>query len=526
MKKSHLVKRGVQDAVPISSQPDKVGWIRKFCGKGIFREIWRNRFVMLKGDHLYIFEKEMKNDGKTHEVFDLAEYERSEEVRKAKSRSKKNHSKFTLLRCRQPGARTPNLVFLAVSPEEKESWINVLNTAITRAKNRILDEVTIEEDSLLSHPTRDRAKIPLGRRLPTRGHLMAVASTSSDGMLTLDLVHEEDAGMLEHDHAVWVKDHRGNLDLLAPARRRAGTDVSRPRETPVEGRVKTSSLPRESELSWSHQSQTQTPQQGKNPVAQGRIHCGSLDNTMSLTRDLQDLITQRLQRTQELLAEIQGQEPQRGRMGYYPHLRGIDSPWLCHLKGSDSPQSKSSSSHSSSHGKSTDSPFRIKAKDSPRTKTTESPRIKGKDSPHSKSSKSPQYKDQFRSKSVDSPDSKASCSPSMKCIDLTHIKGSESPISIGNNSPYSKTVDSPNLWLLSSPHFKGMKDTDTFTELLDWESRRAATERLLQEAISSWEEAREVLAEVKELQARQNQADQNQTPAPSALSPDSKQGTT
>src|SRR4029434_2856931 len=37
--------------------------------------------------------------------------------------------------------QTPNLVFLAVSPEEKESWINVLNTAIVRAKNRILDEV-------------------------------------------------------------------------------------------------------------------------------------------------------------------------------------------------------------------------------------------------------------------------------------------------------------------------------------------------------------------------------------------------
>jgi hypothetical protein len=28
-----------------------------------------------------------------------------------------------------------------VSPEEKESWINALNSAITRAKNRILDEV-------------------------------------------------------------------------------------------------------------------------------------------------------------------------------------------------------------------------------------------------------------------------------------------------------------------------------------------------------------------------------------------------
>lgn len=45
----------------------------------------------------------MKNNGKTHEVFDLAQYERSEELRKVKSHSKKNHSKFTLLRCTQPG---------------------------------------------------------------------------------------------------------------------------------------------------------------------------------------------------------------------------------------------------------------------------------------------------------------------------------------------------------------------------------------------------------------------------------------
>lgn len=45
----------------------------------------------------------MKNNGKTHEVFDLAQYERSEELRKAKSHSKKNHSKFTLLHGAQPG---------------------------------------------------------------------------------------------------------------------------------------------------------------------------------------------------------------------------------------------------------------------------------------------------------------------------------------------------------------------------------------------------------------------------------------
>lgn len=35
-------------------------------------------------------------------------------------------------------------------------------------------QVTIEEDNALVHPTRDRAKIPHGRRLPTRGHLMTV----------------------------------------------------------------------------------------------------------------------------------------------------------------------------------------------------------------------------------------------------------------------------------------------------------------------------------------------------------------
>lgn len=46
---------------------------------------------------------QVKEERKAQEVFDLADYERSEELRKAKSRSKKNHSRFTLLRSRQPG---------------------------------------------------------------------------------------------------------------------------------------------------------------------------------------------------------------------------------------------------------------------------------------------------------------------------------------------------------------------------------------------------------------------------------------
>uniref|UniRef100_A0A9J8DJS1 Pleckstrin homology domain containing, family O member 1a n=1 Tax=Cyprinus carpio carpio TaxID=630221 RepID=A0A9J8DJS1_CYPCA len=528
---------GLQDLNQPSSQPDKVGWIRRFSGKGIFREIWRNRFVMLKGDHLYIFEKEMKNDGKTHEVFDLAQYERSEELRKVKSHSKKNHSKFTLLRSQHPGNKSPNLVFLAVSPEEKESWINVLNTAITRAKNRVLDEVMTEEESLLAHPTRDRAKIPLGRRLPTRGHLMAVASASSDGMLTLDLVNEEDAGLLDNDQDECLKDHHVSLDKLAPSRRRAGIDASRPSVSVTDGKVKTSSLPRKSEFSWSCENHPYTPQNEKK-FAQGRNRCASMDDTLSRgerkpnkkngfqatlaqspTGHLQDLISQRLQRTQELLAEIQEQEPHRGRMGSYNYLRDIDSPRLRHLKGSDSPHSKGSSSHNSPHSKGTDSPS-VRAKDSPGSKGKRSAHVK--DSPRFKSPKSPHSKSALRSKSIDSPDSKESSSPHWKRIDLTDNKGSESPLSTGSNSPKIKSTDPAFFRISYSPHFR--KGTDSpLSEDLDWDSRRAAAERLLQEAISSWREAREVLAEVKELQARQKRAEHRKTGTPTTPSQNRKQ---
>uniref|UniRef100_A0A3Q4I3Y8 Pleckstrin homology domain containing, family O member 1a n=1 Tax=Neolamprologus brichardi TaxID=32507 RepID=A0A3Q4I3Y8_NEOBR len=298
MKKSNQSRRGVQDSGPLPvQQPEKVGWIRKFCGRGIFRELWRSRYMVLRGDHLYISDKEVKDERKAQEVFDLADYERSEELRKAKSRSKKNHSRFTVLRCKQPGNTAPNLVFLAVSPEEKESWVNALSIAIIKAKNRVLDEVTIEEDSTLVHPTRDRAKIPYGRRLPTRGHLMAVASTSSHGMLTLDLVAEED--VFSHDYdGDWNNSFRVDLQgggscgqIGVGGRQRAGTDVSKLRMTSKEPKVKTSSLPRGSERSWgkhldASKAQYRTPQPGKRFSMQGRSRCASMDEVLSSRYDL------------------------------------------------------------------------------------------------------------------------------------------------------------------------------------------------------------------------------------------------
>ncbi len=359
-------------------------------------------------------------------------------------------------------------------------------------------------------------------------------------MLTLDLVNEEDAGMLDADRDGWLKDHQVSLDKLAPGRRRAGTDASRPPASITDSKVKTSSLPRSSEFSWSHENQPHTPQ-NENKLAQGRNRCASMDDALrgerkpnkkngvqatlaqSPTGHLQELISQRLQRTQELLAEIQEQEPHWGRMGSYPYLRGIDSPRLRHIKGSDSTHSKGSSSHSSPHSKGTDSPS-VRVKDSPGSKGKESPHVKSKDSPRFKSSKSPHSKSALHSKSIDSPDSKESSSPHTKCIDLTHIKCSDSPLSTGSNSPHMMSTDLAFFQISYSPHFRSMKGTDSpLSEALDWDSRSAAAERLLQEAISSWREAREVLAEVKELQARQQRAEHSKTGTPTTPSQNRKQ---
>ncbi|XP_053303321.1 pleckstrin homology domain-containing family O member 1-A [Pleuronectes platessa] len=605
MKKSSQSRRGVQDSgQPAAQQLEKVGWIRKFCGRGIFRELWRNRYVVLRGDHLYISDKEVRDERKAQEVFDLADYERSEELRKTKSRSKKNHSRFTLLRCRRPGNTVPNLVFLAVSPEEKESWVHVLNVAVITAKNRVLDQVSIEENSALAHLTRDRAKIPHGRRLPTRGHLLAVASTSSHGMLTLDLVAEEDGFSPDYDGNSKESWQNFRVDLQkggqvvgsreVGGRQRAGTDVSKLRVTSKEPKVKTGSLPRGSEWSWGRQphleaskvqktqqvqAQSRTPQPGKKLSMPGRSRCASMDEVLSsrparirselrsaLRRcpteeeagggasvqpvgQLQGLIAQRMQRAQELLEEMRLQELQKAKAERERGLKGVDSPRLHHLRGSDSPHSSKSSG--SPRSRSSESP-RLRGKDSPRLrgresprskakknrgKGAESPRSRGSGSPAAKANESPGLKETLRttesprsksSDAVGSPNlkSSSSCSgptkddspPSKRGSDSSGVKGSDSPQGSEPDSPcLDSSKESPCRSQKNSPSFSGLCESDQqclspsspasppfllAEEQLEVERRRAEAERLLEEAVSSWKEAQEVLQEVKELQSQ------------------------
>lgn len=62
---------------------------------------------------------QVKDEGRAQEVLDLAQYERSEELRKAKSRSKKNHSRFTVLRRHQQVSLT--------GPDQNLDWFTGLD---------------------------------------------------------------------------------------------------------------------------------------------------------------------------------------------------------------------------------------------------------------------------------------------------------------------------------------------------------------------------------------------------------------
>ncbi|KAM9824314.1 pleckstrin homology domain-containing family O member 1-A [Neosynchiropus ocellatus] len=520
MRKSHS-RRGIPDSgTPAGPQPEKAGWVRKFCGRGIFRELWRSRYVALKGDHLYLSNKEVRDEKAAQEVFDLADYERAEELRKAKSRSKKNHSRFTVLRCRQRGNKVPNLVFLAVSPEEKELWINAINIGIVKAKNRVFDEVTVEQDSVLVHPTRDRAKIPQGRRLPTRGHLTSAVSASS----TLDLVAEEDGYFLEYDDAqeFWEASSGpqkgGSCGQIAEVgcqrvggRQRAGTDVSKLQSKAKEPKVKTGSLPRGTERffgKYSHlevtkgskvqPGQFRTPQPGKRSNMQARGRCSSLDQVLksrpamirselrsALRRcateeeaggsgepvgQLQSLIAQRMQRAQELLEEMRLQELQKAK-SEREFQKSADSPRLHQLRGTTSPYSSRSSGSS-------------------RSRSSDSARLR--DSPCSKVKRN-------RSHGSRSPAGKASHSP--RLTDISGAKNSDvirSPL-FGAHRHSAEDGGQENGDPNKTPGDEKISSEDMQTEA---ERKRAEAERLLVEAVSSWKEAQEVLQEVKELQSQ------------------------
>ncbi|XP_016401313.1 pleckstrin homology domain-containing family O member 2 [Sinocyclocheilus rhinocerous] len=157
----------------------KAGWLKKSSGK--FLSSYKDRYIQLERTVIAVYENEELTT--CLEKLDLGNYDICHEL---KSPFKKKH-RLVLIRSPKCGNKVQDVKLQAQTPEEKEAWIKALSEGINKAKNKIFDEVKVDESCSLEHVTRNRPKGNRGRRPPTRIHMKEVANVSSDGMLRLDL---------------------------------------------------------------------------------------------------------------------------------------------------------------------------------------------------------------------------------------------------------------------------------------------------------------------------------------------------
>lgn len=144
----------------------KAGWVKKAQGRVL--SSYKDRYMCVEKSEVVVYENEdLKN---CLERVDLENYDKCHEM---KSAFKKKH-RLVVIRSSKSGNKVHDLKFQARSAEEKDAWIKALSDGITRAKNKIFDEVTVEESSNLEHVTRTRPKGNRGRRPPTRIHMKEV----------------------------------------------------------------------------------------------------------------------------------------------------------------------------------------------------------------------------------------------------------------------------------------------------------------------------------------------------------------
>ncbi|XP_062405192.1 pleckstrin homology domain-containing family O member 2 isoform X2 [Sardina pilchardus] len=157
----------------------KAGWLKKSSG-GFFGS-YKDRYLQLEHTEIGVYENEdLKN---CLERLDLENYEKCHELRGAF----KKKNRLILIKAPKCVNKVHDVKLQAQNQEDKEAWIKALSDGINRAKNKIFDEVKVDEGSSLEHVTRTRPKGNRGRRPPTRIHMKEVANVSSDGILRLDL---------------------------------------------------------------------------------------------------------------------------------------------------------------------------------------------------------------------------------------------------------------------------------------------------------------------------------------------------
>ncbi|XP_075570249.1 pleckstrin homology domain-containing family O member 2 [Pelecanus crispus] len=170
-------KEEVSEKPKSAPTAEKYGWIKKSSGG--FLGLWKDRYIQLQKTQLVVYEDE--DEQKCIETVELESYDKCQELRALL----KKKNRFILIH--SPGKKVHDIKFQASTVEEKESWIKALNEGINRGKNKVFDEVKVDESLSLDHVTRDRVKMTHGRRPPTRSHLKEAAKSTSDGILRLDL---------------------------------------------------------------------------------------------------------------------------------------------------------------------------------------------------------------------------------------------------------------------------------------------------------------------------------------------------
>ncbi|TSL68159.1 Pleckstrin homology domain-containing family O member 2 [Bagarius yarrelli] len=157
----------------------KAGWLKKSSGK--FLGSYKDRYIQLDRTEIAVYENEdLKN---CIERLDLENYDKCHELRSA---FKKKY-RLIVIRSANSASKVYDIKLQAQNQEEKEDWIKALSAGINRAKNKIFDEVKVDESISLDHVTRSRPKGNRARRPPTRIHIKEAADISSDGILRLDL---------------------------------------------------------------------------------------------------------------------------------------------------------------------------------------------------------------------------------------------------------------------------------------------------------------------------------------------------
>ncbi|KAL7866810.1 hypothetical protein AOLI_G00146240 [Acnodon oligacanthus] len=157
----------------------KAGWLKKSSGK--FLGSYKDRYIQLDRTEIAVYDNEdLKN---CLERLDLENFDKCHELRSPF----KKKNRLILIGAQKSGSKVSSVKLQAESQEEKDAWIKALSDGINRAKNKIFDEVKVDEGLSLEHVTRSRPKGNRGRRPPTRIHMKEASNVSVDGILRLDL---------------------------------------------------------------------------------------------------------------------------------------------------------------------------------------------------------------------------------------------------------------------------------------------------------------------------------------------------